>query len=357
MIGVALKDAQKLAAVAGRTLPKNSPKPILNAVLVTANEGVVRFTTYNATSGFHVQAPEISGGEERFVVQEGERFLNVLKLAEGSDVSLVHEGDRVLLLAGKSRLNLPAGDAREYPEIPLMKEFAAFPGLIRALYKTVPFAAKDPFSSMAGVQVAIREGRWTVEATSGREAARLSGVVERSDEEWLITPEDARDACAAFPAEETVYAKQQGAFLLVSDGLGTTWATRLLERKFIQMEPIFAVAPAGHWSASRPALLGAVKRTLAAVADKDNKSALIAFDKDFLKIIGKSPYGDIEEVIDAQYTGEPKSFGFDLRYLQHLLAQWESEEVRSDLFSLNHGLGMRLRGENEEYVLAGVLTR
>lgn len=359
MITIQLKDAQKMAGIVQRTLPRNSPKPILNGVLVEAESGTVRFVTYNMSAGLRAEAPELNGHSERFVILNGERFLNFLKVAEGMHLGLEYKGNQVHLEAREAKLKLPAADALEYPDLPFVRTFVEFPGLIRGLNKTYPFTeGKGSVSARAGVHVQVQSGHIAIEATSGREAARFRSAAELLDADWIIASEDAKDACAIFSADQAVYAERQDGFLLLSDGSGITWIARLLDRKFPDLSNIFAVQSVGRWNTNRNALLGATKRALAIISDKGNRSAKLKFEPQFLRLVGESPYGDVEEMIAGEYTGEPRESGFDLLYLQHLLNQWETENVQTDLFALKGStLGLVFRGEQEEYILAGALMR
>ena len=359
MIMTSLKDAQKMASIVQRTLPRNSSKPLLNGVLVETEHGTIRFVTYNMSAGFRMEAPELSGATERFVILSGERFLNFLKVAEGEHLGLERKGDQVHLEAGQAKLKLPAGDAQDYPLFPFPRTFAAFPGLIRGLNKTYPFTeGKESTSARGGVHVQVQDGHSTIEATSSKEAARIHGDAKLPDSDWVIASEDVRDACAVFSADQVICAERQDEFLLLSDGEGITWATRLLERNFPDLSKIFAVQSTGRLVAKRNTLLGATKRALAIISDKDNKSALLTFGSNSLRLVGHSPYGDVEEIVAGTYTGEIQESGFNLLYLQHLLNQWATENVQSDVFALNgKGMGLLFRGEHEEYMLAGTLVR
>ena len=359
MIMIDLKDAQKMAGIVSRTLPRNSPKPILNGVLVEAEGGTARFVTYNMSAGFRAEAPELNGHSERFVILSGERFLNFLKVAEGMHLGVEHRGNQVHLEAGEAKLKLPAADALEYPVLPFIQTFMEFPGLIRGLTKTYPFTeGKESISARAGVHVQVQSGHIAIEATSGREAARIHGTAELPDSDWLIASEDAKDACSIFTADQAVYAQRQDGFLLLSDGSEITWIARLMDGKFTDLNNIFAVQSVGRWITKRGALLGATKRALAIISDKGNRSAKLKFEPQFLRLVGESPYGDVEEKIAGEYMGEPRESGFDLLYLQHLLNQWETETVQTDLFALRGStLGLLFRGEQEEYLLAGTLMR
>ena len=361
MISVALKEAQKMGSVVQRTLPKNSPKPILNGVLVQVDEnGKVYFSTHNGMSGFRAETESVDLAQpliEGFVILNGERFLNFLKAAEGDDLTMTRKDNQVVLKVGKTKTQLPASDIQDYPQFPMMINYVAFPGFLYGLSKAHLFSRGVASVPHEGVHIIVQDGRFVIEATSGREAARIQGDVERENSEWIMTASDARDLCSIFPAESTVFVEQQGAFLLVSNAEGVTWATRLLAHNYPNLNIIFQITSEGQWKTSRSAFYGATKRALAIISDKDNKGAKLTFDQEYIRVLGKSPYGDVEELIAANYTGEKKEMGFDMSYLQHVLAQWDNDEVSADLFTIHNGHAMIIHNDHEQYILMGVLLR
>lgn len=357
MIKLALKDAQKMAGIVQKTLPQNSPKPLLNGVMVHAENGMVRFSTYNGVSGFQVESLRVDSDEiqEDFIVLSGERFLNFIKAVKGETLEMTRELDAIHMKVGKTKSQLPASDTQDYPRFPVMDQPIVFPGFLRGVAKTHPFAKHVPEKPDDGVHVVVKSQHFAIESTSGREVARVQGDVDYPDSDWVLAADNAKDLGAIFSLETNVLVEQQDAFLLVSDGASITWVTRLVDRTFRDMDSVLAFESAGHWTASRTDLLDSTKCVLAVIGDKSNRSAKIQFAHDFLTMIGQSPYGAVEEKIAAEFSGKELDAGFDLACVQRILAQWDFETVQADLFVRGKGVGLMVHNESEQYMLAGVM--
>ena len=355
MIIVSLDVAKKMAATVQKSLPKNSPKEILNGILVQGDSGTITLTAHNGLSGFRVKG---SGqvAQCSFVVAHGERFLNFIKVADGEKISLQPAQNHVVITVGKAKIQLPILDATLYPTLPTMESPTLFPNLLYAVAKVYPFSKNVRDLPYEGVHIAVNQGTCIVEATSGHQAARITSTVMREDCNWVLSAEEAKDLCSIF--SEDVFVQEKDGHLLVSDGVDVMWATRLLpDDRYPDLFPIlYGYASQGTFETMRSALYGAAKRALVVVGDRDNQAAKLTFTPASIRIDGKSPYGDVSESVEARYSGETKVMGFNLSFLQHILSKWTSENVTADIIAVRtHAHGILLQNETERYLLLQVL--
>ncbi len=132
-------------------------------------------------------------------------------------------------------------------------------------------------------------------------------------------------------------------FLGVDD---LTLAVKLIEAQFPPYEQVIPKSHKRSAVVDRGMFIDGIKR--AQLMSSETRGVKLSFSENSFTIASDNPdLGEVREDIDADYTGEPVSIGFNPKYVIELLTQMHSDQVAIDLGGeLDPGLLRPLTGDD-----------
>lgn len=175
----------------GRAVASRATLPVTQNVLLTADQGMLRLSATNLEIAMTTWIGAMV--EEEGAVTVPARLLTEFVNSLGSDridMDIEDGSYQLQIKSGRSQANINGTDASEFPPIPTVDDAVvarAEPGALRAAIGRVAFAAATEESRpvLTGVEVKLREGRFTMAAADGFRLAVQHGELTQSPPEEM----------------------------------------------------------------------------------------------------------------------------------------------------------------------------
>ena len=307
--------------------------PILANVLLEAGEETLRLTATDLEVGVRVSVPAkvASAGA---ITLSARKLLDIVKELPAVPVSLkVQENFWIALrsagasykLVGLGPADFPAvGDGGTASWITLDGQ------LLRDMLNQTTFAISHDESRYAlnGVLFSLRERELRLVATDGHRLAlvvrvlanagpSMSGIVPRKAVQEIARIIGSGEAVELAIGENQFMLKMPNVLLIA----------RLIEGTFPNYEQVVPKSHPHRLVMSRSGLASALRR-VSVVSEERTKPTKFFLSHGALKLSAYSPdFGEAEEQIEVEYTGEDMTIGFNSRYVLDALGAQPGEQV------------------------------
>ncbi len=326
-----------LQAVSG-IVERRHTLPILANVLLEQKDGSLYVTATDLE--MQITAKSEMAGKDGHATTIGARKLQDLlrALPDNAQLNVDAAGNRVTVKAGRSRFNLQALAAADYPRIGVSTEqirsLTLPQGKLRSLFKLVEFAMaqQDIRYYLNGMLLVIDGATLQAVATDGH---RLS---------WASIPVD---EAGEAPRQEVILPRKTvlevGKLLTDSDDPVTLdilanqvrfrfgsieLVSKIVDGKFPDFNRVIPVGHSKHIEMSRGELLAALQRA-AILSNEKFRGVRVVLGPDQLKIIcTNSEQEEAEEELAVAYQGDPLDIGFNITYLVDALSNLDVEKVK-----------------------------
>jgi DNA polymerase-3 subunit beta len=269
------------------------------------------------------------------------KLLDILRtLPPEQQVSLEDKEQKLILRAGKSRFTLQSLPAQDFP---LVQEAGSYSTSIqlpqkelKKLLHQVAFsmAVQDIRHYLNGLLLQIDGKKLAIVATDGHRLAYTEAQLEQDlPKQEIILPRktvvellrllsDQEDAKI-----ELAFANNQARFRL-----GTLeFISKLVEGKFPDYNRVIPQNHPHSLLVSRNALQAALQRTAIMMSDKF-KGVRLNLEPGLLRVSSNNnEQEEAQDELDVDYSGPAMEIGFNVTYLQDMLANINQEMVRFDL--------------------------
>lgn len=294
------------------------------------------------------------------------KFIDIARsLPEDAEITLKVQNERAILSAGRSRFTLATLPADDYPLMASTVDAPAahtLPQLeIKQLLDLTAFAManQDVRYFLNGLLWEVSATQVTTVASDGHRLARLQHAVTLpAGEPWrIIMPRktvlelgrlldpDGPDVPFAV-TDRTLHA-------LIGD---TALTSKLVDGIYPQYERVIPAGVTKHATVEREPFRQALHRAAILSADKF-KSVRLTLTPGELCLQAQNPeHEEAEDVIALDYDGEPLTIGFNIAYLQDILATISEEQVELRLQDAgSSGLLRGLGRDDQTYVVMPIL--
>ena len=350
-----LKSLQALGGVIGS---KNT-LPILDDFLFHLEENSLKITSSDLDVTMTVTlVPDMVEGAGEVTIP-ARLLLEIMK--NFPDVPITVSVDKntlaVELVAGEGRYKLAGHKSDEFPQLPVMADTSVWeiPAdvLARGFEKTVFATGMDEIRPiMSGVLMEMNENYLTFVATDAHKLVRYRRMDVESDvKASLIVPKkpiNQLKSILATLADEPVrieFNKTNASFTFGDYQL----ICRLIEGRYPNYDAVIPKQNPNHLTLDRQTFLAAIRR-VAVFSSKathqvrfrivGQELTLTAEDIDF--------YNEAKERLTCSYEGDDMEIGFNSRFLQEMLGNFDSETVKIDMSAPNRaGIITPVERENE----------
>ena len=350
-----LKSLQALSGVIGS---KNT-LPILDDFLFQLGENELKITTsdLDVTMTVTMQPDMVDGTGE--VTIPARLLLEIMKNFPDVPITVSVDNNTlaVELIAGEGRYKLAGHKSDEFPQLPVMADTSVWeiPAdvLAKGFDKTVFATGVDEIRPiMSGVLMEMNENYLTFVATDAHKLVRYRRMDVKSDTvASFIMPKKPINQLKNILvtlADEPVrieFNKTNASFVFGDFVL----ICRLIEGRYPNYEAVIPKNNPNQLTIDRQSFLSAIRR-VAVFSSKATHQVrfritgqeimLTAEDVDF--------YNEAKERLSCSYTGDDMEMGFNSRFFQEMLVNFDTEEVKLEMSAPNRaGILTPVGNENE----------
>jgi DNA polymerase III subunit beta len=332
----ALADA---VAWTAKSLPNRPSVPVLAGVMMRVTDGRLEVSGFDYEVSSQVTV-EVQGDADGAALVSGRLLAEITKALPAKPVDIAAVGAHLELVCGSARFTLPTMPVEDYPTLP---EMPASAGTIdaaefaSAVAQVAIAAGRDEtLPMMTGVRLELNGGSLAMLATDRYRLAMREMQWRPDNPEVSInalvparTLADTAKTLGPLGGEVTMALAHGGA----GEGMigflgggkdGAAGARRTTSRLLdgANYPPVRSLFPASHNAEARVAVsaLNEVVRRVALVADRTTPVLLSFSDEGLVVEAGGTEEARASEAMEATFSGEPLTIGFNPQYLLDGLA-------------------------------------
>jgi DNA polymerase-3 subunit beta len=320
----ALADA---VAWTAKSLPSRPSVPVLAGVMLRVTDGSLHVSGFDYEVSSQVTV-EVQGDADGAALVSGRLLAEITKALPAKPVDMAAVGAHLELVCGSARFTLPTMPVEDYPTLPEMPasagtvDAAAFAAAVSQV--AIAAGRDETLPMMTGVRIELNGSTMAMLATDRYRLALR-------EMQWL--PDDPEVSINALVPARTLHdtAKTLGPLggdvtMALAHGaagegmIGLAGGTRRTTSRLLDganYPPVRSLFPASHNAEARvgvAALTEVVKR-VALVAERTTP-VLLSFSADGLVVeAGGTEEARASEAMEASFTGEPLTIGFNPQYL------------------------------------------
>ncbi|WP_410810614.1 DNA polymerase III subunit beta [Micromonospora sp. 067-2] len=320
-----------------KSLPNRPSVPVLAGVMLRVTDGNLRVSGFDYEVSSQVTV-EVQGDADGAALVSGRLLAEITKALPAKPVDIAAVGAHLELVCGSARFTLPTMPVEDYPALPEMPQStgtvdaAAFATAVAQV--AIAAGRDETLPMMTGVRVELSGSTLSMLATDRYRLALREIQWSPDDPDVSInalvparTLNDTAKALGPIGGEVTL-ALAQGA---AGEGMvGLAGGTRRTTSRLLDganYPPVRSLFPATHNAEARvpvSTLIEVVKR-VALVAERTTP-VLLSFSADGLVVeAGGSEEARASEAMEATFTGDALTIGFNPQYLIDGLANLGSQ--------------------------------
>lgn len=314
------EDLARAVTAVAKVVEARNTIPILSNVMLTASAG-----------GLSVMATDLdilaTTGVPADVTADGSICVNAKLLGDlarkaTGDVTMLLEGDRLIVKSGRSRFTLQTLPSADFPDLGSHNYDAEFEIDLAALFAPVSFAISTEETRYYLNGVYFRGGDETVAvATDGHRLAKHVGPVLPAFE-GVIVP---RKTVGLIPKGIVKVSVSQQKIRLQTDAL--TLTSKLIDGTYPDYRRIMPKQNDKLVNVDRDALMKAADRVSTVSSERGRAVKLSIAPGGVRLAVNSADAGSAEDEVEADYSGEPLDIGFNAAYLKELLGVLPAGEV------------------------------
>jgi DNA polymerase-3 subunit beta len=336
-------ELNKSINIVQKAVSTRTPLPILSGILIEARGNMLILTATDLDLGIKTFSPCEIEEEGSVVVQSKLIGDFIRKLPSNSYVHMeTTENNNMEIKCLNSEINILGNSAAEYPDNTFDNEgntFSIKSESLKNLIKYTYFAAAQENIKpiFTGCLIEIKNNICTFVALDGYRMAVKKEIIEYSGEVSAVVPskalleilriiEENKGNTEITISESHISFKHENTIII----------SNLLDGKFIDYEGIIKDNYITNVNAAVSDIKDSVER--ASLLAKDDKNNLIILDiKDSnMQINSASEYGNVEENLPVEKSGEDIKIGFNSKYLLDFLKVIDNEKITLNLIGKNN---------------------
>ena len=320
----ALADA---VAWTAKSLPSRPSVPVLAGVMLRVTDSRLQVSGFDYEVSSQVGV-EVQGDADGAALVSGRLLAEITKALPAKPVDIAAVGAHLELVCGSARFTLPTMPVEDYPTLPEMPasagtiDAAAFATAVQQV--AIAAGRDETLPMMTGVRIEFNGSTLAMLATDRYRLALREIQWHPDDPEVSInalvparTLADTAKTLGPVGGEVTVALAHGG----TGEGMiGFAGGTRRTTSRLLDganYPPVRSLFPASHNAEARVAVSALVEvvRRVALVAERATP-VLLTFSSDGLVVeAGGTEEARASEAMDATFTGEPLTIGFNPQYL------------------------------------------
>ncbi len=311
-------------------------KTIYECIKITAAGGFIKFNSFDGSTAMETHTEGNIAEEGKCAVPARLLYEVVNKMPEG-DVSFNVNGSVVDISCQSTKVNIQIMDAEQFPDFPDMEgehffiDKKVFKHLVNSTAFSVYTMTDKPI--FTGILFEVKDGKINAVAIDGVRMAICSAETDIDKNVRVVIPAKAMKDITRILDDEgkiDMVMTNSVCFFLTDE---FKLYTRLLEGNFMAYEKIIPTEFKTQITVD-PVLLERSLSTVSIMAreDKTNPVRFNAADN-VLSLYGRSEYGEANDSLNVQITGEPVTFVLNANYVMDVLHSIDSEYIRMNIES------------------------
>lgn len=350
-----------LMTVAG-IVEKRHTMPILANVLMRKDAERVSFLASDAEIQVSTTAELGTGSDSLATTVSARKLIDILKaLPENIDVSIRIDDKRATIQAGRSRFTLQTMPVEDFPMMNTDHEWPASFSLpqkqLRNLLQMVHFAmaVQDVRYYLNGLLLVTSRDRLRVVATDGHRLAYSEATIDAAalaQREVIIPRKSVLELQRLLAdSDDPVHLDVADNQLRLRFG-EVEFVTKLVEGKFPDYQRVIPTAHTKRLLVSRDALASSLSRASILTSDKF-RGVRLTLEPGAVKIqANNAEQEEAQEEVETDYDGERLEIGFNVSYLQDVLANLKTEQIQAEFGDSNTSALITVPGDSQfKYVV------
>lgn len=328
-----LKPLQMITGVVER----RQTLPILANCLIDAGPDGVRFTGTDLEIEITGRLAEGRVDKPGTVTVSSWKLLEITRtLAEGSEVVLEADGEKLVLSSARSRFSLATLPARDFPGVDAVEGEVSFriePATLAGLMHKTGFAMahQDVRYYLNGLLMELHQGKLRAVATDGHRLAygEAAADITRDPAQQVIVPRKAVQELQRILREagDLVTVRLDQNHLCV-EGDDFRFVSKLIDGKFPDYQGVIPRHDKLNAEIDRDVFRQALTQAGKLVNEK-YRGVRLEFSPDGLRVTANNPEQEQAEVeVQVTYDGPVQEIGFNVQYLLDILGVTEGESVK-----------------------------
>jgi len=334
---------QLLSAIltASRAAATKSPVPLLEGLLLEAEDDILRITGYDLKTGIVTTIPaevEKTGG----IVLNARLFGDIIRKMPGQHVTVaVNSGYTAEISSEMSDFEILGFPTSDYPELPMVDEqdkIEINESVLKKMISQTNFAVSDNESRPihTGALFETGDGELTIVAVDGYRLALRREPLEKSDipDFSFVVPGTALNEVERILSDgdvNVVIVLGQKHIIFMIDE--TILVSRRLEGEFLNYKNSVPQQSKYRFKIEKDELVGAVERVSLIISDKMKSPVRCVFGEGLLKLNSASALGKASDECAMNGDGENLEIGFNDRYLLEALKAAPADDIYLELSS------------------------
>ncbi len=347
---------------ASRAVTGKSPMPLLEGLLLNAENNILTLTGYDLSMGIRTTAPAN-------IIEPGKIVINAKLLSDivkklPQDTIYLETDEKLLttIKCGRSVFNLIATEADEYPSLAEVSEQTGFSipqNILKSMISETIFSISDNTSKpiLTGCLFEIEEDNLNIAAVDGyRLSVRREKLDTKTGDISFVVPG------ASLKEIEHILTEEDGAVDIFPDKKNilfrignTTLITRLLEGEFLNYKAAIPKQYNSEITVDRQELITALERVSLIVSEKLKNPVRLMFRDSCIQLTCVTAIGKSYDECTFEGNIEELEIGFNNRYLLDALRAAQDGTLKLRLQkSLNPMLIIPPEGEKYTYMVLPV---
>jgi len=330
---VSQSDLSSAMAFVTSAVESKSTMPILQNVLIVADEGKLTITGTNLEIEKSVTI-ESAVGESGSITVPARKLLDFAKNADSSkDISLELKGAEATIKSGRSRWKLSTLPAKDFPESNSMGDNPQsinvdIAELSRGISKVLPsMAQQDVRYYLNGMLFDVSESGLTIVATDGHRMSMYTVDADSHFEKQSIVPRTAVSDISKMISKGFDGTIEVTSNYLKVETSSMMLKTKLIDGKYPDYKRVIPSKCCVSAEMSTVDLVNAVKRAMP-LANQTYKGIKLSFDTDSLRITASNQQQEEAfEEIPCNIDGDNMDIGFNGIYVQDAISAIESDST------------------------------
>ena len=319
-------DLQGLTQLVLGAVSTKAGMPILSNILLNCSKNSLEMSATDLEVAVKSQIP-CQGDEPGDICIPAKTFGDLVKALNDGDVVIkTLKNNSTSIVCAKTTFKVMGVSGDDFPKLPdIGKGFVLEleQSVLKRLFDLTSFAVShdDSRPSLKGVMVVIKAQQISTVATDGRRLAVASHKLKKGSyrDRQVIIPLKAVSELIRALKEEGMVKVHFGDKYLMFEVDGTIVTTRLIEGSFPDYNQVIPKTSKGKVTIKRESLLSAVRRSNI-LTSVHSQAVRVDIQKGKMVVSGHAPdMGDAVDEIEADYSGEAFSIGFNPAYLIDVL--------------------------------------
>ena len=326
---------------ATRAAASKSAVPLLEGLLIEAEEDSIRITGYDLKTGIVTYVPadvDETGG----LVLNARLFGEIIRRAPGQEITISVSSRYVASISSEmSEFEILGSPPSDYPELPSVEgqdSFEISEPVLKKMISRTNFAVSDNESRPVhtGALFETEDGVLTVVAVDGYRLALCRETLDSDEPHGLsfVVPGTALNEVEKVASDGegkvTITLGSKHIRFLIGD---TLLVSRRLEGEFLNYKSSIPQSSKYQFVVDKDEFIAAVERVSLIVNDKQKSPVKCVFADEIVKLSTASALGKASDECGMQGIGEDLEIGFNDKYLLEALRAAPADELKFELTS------------------------